>query len=35
MVWNMRVKQGFKCRVYRTPECKADEVSHIIENMLS
>lgn len=25
-VWAMRVKQGFKCRVYQTPECRQNEV---------
>lgn len=24
--WMMRVKQGFKCRVYGTPECTSDKV---------
>jgi len=24
--WAMKVKQGFKCRVYKTPECRMDEV---------
>lgn len=22
----MKVKQGFKCRVFKTPECRMDEV---------
>lgn len=25
-VWAMKVKQGFKCRVYKTPECRLNEV---------
>lgn len=25
-MWAMKVKQGFKCRAYKTPECRADEV---------
>lgn len=25
-MWAMKVKQGFKCRVYKTPECRAEEV---------
>eukprot|EP00752_Nemacystus_decipiens_P003287 g3042.t1 len=29
-VWAMKVKQGFKCRVYKTPECRAKEVLDIL-----
>ncbi|CAN0109882.1 unnamed protein product [Scytosiphon promiscuus] len=29
-VWAMKVKQGFKSKVYRTPECRPDEVVDVL-----
>ncbi|CAM9358609.1 unnamed protein product [Hapterophycus canaliculatus] len=29
-MWAMKVKQGFKCKVYKTPDCRQDEVMEVL-----